>query len=142
MGKNQFCFLPEKYQYENMGISQRFLHSEQIFGSQELFSIFVYFLNQTVKNCTLLTKCHVGCSHKELSFIFAFISPKADIFLNGLFQFLRADTYVPLCYIDTGMLEQGSDQFDVVMIIHIHVGGKAFTKAVRAYPIQAKIGAY
>ena len=60
-------------------------------------------------NHTLLTKCQVGCSHKELSLIFTFISAKTDILLDGIFQFLGANADIFLGNTYAGMLEQGSD---------------------------------
>ena len=40
------------------------------------------------------------------------------------------------------MLEQGSNQFDIVMIVHIHVCGESFAETVRAYPVKSQIRAY
>ena len=77
-----------------------------------------------------------------MSLIFEFILAKADILLDGFFQFLRANTDVSLSHIHTGMLEQGSDQFDVVMIVHIHVCCESFAETVGTYPIEPQIRAY
>ena len=49
------------------------------------------------------------------------------------------DTDISLGHIYTGMLEQGSDQFDIITIIHIDIRCEAFTKAMRTYPIKTKI---
>lgn len=76
-----------------------------------------------------------------MSFIFEYILAKTDILLDGFFQFLRTDTDISLGHIDTGVLEQGSDQFDIVMIVHIDIRCVAFTKAMRTYPVKTKIRA-
>lgn len=74
----------------------------------------------------------------ELYLIFTFISTKADILLDGIFQFLRANTDISLGYIDAGVMKQGSDQFDVVVIVDIDVCSESLAKAVRTYPILSK----
>ena len=63
-----------------------------------------------------------------------FISlPKADVFLNSIFQFLTTDTNIPLCHKHTGMLKQSPHQLYVVVIVHVDIGGECFTKGMAAY---------
>ena len=43
------------------------------------------------------------------------------------------NTDISLGHIHTGMLEQGSDQFDIVMIVYVNVCGEAFRMLISAY---------
>lgn len=60
---------------------------------------------------------------------------------HGAGYFLQ-NTGISLGHIHTGVLEQDSDQFNVVMVVHIHVCSESFAKTVGAYPIKTKIRAY
>ena len=71
----------------------------------------------------------------KFKFDFSYKLAQTYMLLNGFFQFLRADTDVSLGHIYTGMLQKGSHQFDIVVIIHIDIGGEPFTEAMTAYTI-------